>query len=146
MDFIRFQEVVNTYKKQKPILFQLEHDRILSEDELRRFEQEHHIKLPENYVRFLLEYGGGYFGYAAIFSPDKTSQFYILHNQPPSEQYLAVADNGCGDYYVVSMDNGACFEPILWYDHETKGVIKTDFSDVLVYLVKIGLKAGLESR
>lgn len=59
---------VKTVRTEKPILFGLPHDNIPSVEEISEFEKRYHIQLPEKYKQFLLEYGGGYFGYANIYS------------------------------------------------------------------------------
>ena len=52
-----------------------------------------------------MNYGGGYFGYANIYSLDIDSNFYLLkHNNLPFEKFIRIADNGCGDHYL--------FEPV----------------------------------
>ncbi len=77
-----------------------EHDEILSTDEIEKFEEKIHIEFPEKYKQFLSEYGGGYFGYANVYSLDEGSDFYILHNNDvPVDKYLRIADNDCGDYH-----------------------------------------------
>lgn len=141
MDFEKFADIVDACKKEKPILFELEHDKIIDEDEVRLFESENHIKLPEKYIRFLCTYGGGYFGYVNIYSLDKNSSFYVLnYNEIPFGQYLNIADNGCGDYYMMCIDDGVCLDSIFRYDHETKNITETKYSDILEYLIQAGLK------
>ena len=66
-----------------------------------QFEEFSGICLPEDYKKLLLKYGGGYFGFANLYSLDKKSQFYIVKNNTfPLGDYLNIGDNGCGDYYA----------------------------------------------
>lgn len=145
MDFELFNEITAEYKHKKPILFALEHDKIISAEEAGRFEQTIQLELPPKFKQFLLEYGGGYFGYANVYSLDKDGFFYLLkYNDPPIDRYLRIADNGCGDSYLLSIDNQKCLDRVLFYDHETKNVCETEYADILEYLIAAGLKAGVE--
>ncbi|MDE5599263.1 MAG: SMI1/KNR4 family protein, partial [Lachnospiraceae bacterium] len=80
MEYDVFSKLVNDCKEREPILFGLEHDEILSTVEIEKFEEKIHIELPEKYKKFLADYGGGYFGYANVYSLDEGSDFYLLHN------------------------------------------------------------------
>ena len=102
--------------------------------------KQYQILLPEKYIQVLLNFGGGYFGYANIYSIDKDSYFFIFnHNPVKVENLLFIADNGCGDYYALRVDNNKCSDKIVFYEHESNTVQDTDFSDILEYLVKVGL-------
>ena len=144
MEFGTFVKLVDDYKCRKPVLFGLGHDRILSNDEIRKFECIYQIELSPKYKDFLLKYGGGYFGYANIYSLDKQSTFYILnHNKIPIDKYLRIADNGCGDYYLICVDDVSDTEQVFYYEHDTNTICKTEYADILEYLVKVGLKAKI---
>lgn len=141
MDFYTFKSIVDKIKNERPLLFKLEHDSIPNPEDISEFEQFYRIQLPEKYTQFLLTYGGGYFGYANIYSFDKDSHFYLLNNNPsPLQKYLSIADNGCGDYYAFCIENGKCSEAVVFYNHDDKKIYTTEFSDILEYLIKIGLK------
>lgn len=141
MEFAAFEKTVQECKSIKPILFELEHDEILSADEITEFENRFQIRLPEKYKTFLLKYGGGFFGYANVYSLDKNSSFYLLdHNDIPIGQYLRIADNGCGDHYLFRVDEPKCSEQVFFYEHDTKTVCSTGYADILEYLAKTGLK------
>uniref|UniRef100_UPI00405700C9 SMI1/KNR4 family protein n=1 Tax=Agathobacter sp. TaxID=2021311 RepID=UPI00405700C9 len=141
MNFDNFNTVVEECRAKKPILFGLEHDKILCAEEIEQFEKTVHITLPEKYKEFIMNYGGGYFGYANIYSLDIDSNFYLLkHNNLPFDKYVRIADNGCGDYYVLCIENGKCLDPLFFYDHESDKAIPTEYEDVFEYLVKVGLK------
>lgn len=141
MDFCTFNTIVEERRVKKPILFGLENDKILSAEEIEEFEKITKITLPEKYKEFIMHYGGGYFGYANIYSLDENSDFYLLkHNNLPFEKYIKIADNGCGDYYLLCIENGKCLEPLFFNDHEAGSVIQTEYMDIFEYLVKVGLK------
>ena len=107
MTYNEFNEIIEKVKKTKPILLELEADKIMSEKDISQFESDNNIVLPEEYKQFLIEYGVGYFGFANIYSLDKDSSFYLLANQyAVPEGYLAIADNECGDFYVLKIENG----------------------------------------
>lgn len=140
MDFETFMQVVEKAKIKTPLLFELEHDDIPTMEAIIDFQKQHQIILPEKYIQFLLNFGGGYFGYANIYSLDKNSCFFIFnHNPAIVKDVLFIADNGCGDYYAFCIENGKCSEEIVLLDHEDNTVQSIGFSDVLEYLAKIGL-------
>lgn len=140
MDFETFREVVKKAKTEKPLLFELEHDNIPTMKDVIVFQEQYQIVLPEKYIQVLLNFGGGYFGYANIYSLDKDSDFFIFnYNQVKVADLLFIADNGCGDSYAFRMEGNKCSEEIVFYDHESNIVQDTDYSDVLEYLAKEGL-------
>ena len=99
MDFETFRKAIKKEKTEKPILFELEHDDIPTMKDVIAFHKQYQILLPEKYIQVLLNFGGGYFGYANIYSIDKDSYFFIFnHNPVKVENLLFIADNGCGDY------------------------------------------------
>ena len=136
-----FVEIVKKTKKRKPILFELESDKKFSLNEIAIFERENHIFLTEEYKKIISVFGGGYFGFSNIYSLDSESDFYILNNQRDvPKNYLAIADNGCGDYYVIRTENGYCQKGIFFYEHETQQIENTEFMDIFEFLVAVGLK------
>ena len=117
MDFKVFKEVVKKVQIKTPFLFELGHDNIPTAEDIIAFQKQHKILFPEKYRHF----------------------FVFNHNPSILEDLLFIADNGCGDYYAFRIQNSRCSEEIVFYDHENGTVQNTDFSDVLEYLVKIGL-------
>lgn len=141
MEFAEFTAVVETARKENPILFSLGHDAIPAPEAAAEFERQNRIKLPEKYVQFLLAYGGGYFGFSNVYSLDETSDFYLLkHNKMPLESIFRVGDNGWGDYYAFRVDGGTCSEELYFQDHEAGKVSGTGYGDILECLIKVGLK------
>lgn len=141
MKFSDFNNIVDKYKMEKPILFGLENDKIVSVYEIEQFEDKNKIEFPDKYKELLKKYGGGYFGYANVYSLDVESDFYVLkHNEFPIDKYLKIADNGCGDYYIFCVEEGRCLESLYFYEHDTGGISKTEYADIFEYLVNVGLK------
>ena len=92
--------------------------------EIRRFEQENKIKLPDSYVEFLLATNGGhprYHGYDA-----KDLSIYVTYFLPLTEEdypnleskfdmfleesnMVAIATGGGGDYILMSLEDGRIY-------------------------------------
>lgn len=141
MDFETFKKTVKEEKAKKPLLFGLEHDTIPTMKDVTAFQEQYQIIFPEKYIQALLNFGGGYFGYGNLYSLDKDSYFFIMnHNPAQVTDLLFMADNACGDSYAFRVDGRQCGEEIVFYDHESKTVQDTAFSDVFEYLVKVGLQ------
>ena len=140
MTYSDFIEIVEKTKKDKPILFELESDKLASLEDIQIFESETGIILPEEYKKFLSEFGGGYFGFATIYSLDKDSSFYLLDNQKYiPDNYLAISDNGCGDVYIMNKLDGNISSEIFFYDHETGNVSDKEYENIYEFLVSVGL-------
>ena len=149
MDYNHFKEIVDELKKEKPHLFELEHDRKLSMTEINNIETEVDVKLPPDYRRFISEFGGGLFGYATVYSLDASSDYYMFQDGPFVQKsylpkgYLPVFDNGCGDIYLLKVCEKHCLNEVYFLDHEMMTVTKTKYNNILEYLVEIGLKQDL---
>ena len=118
--------------------------RLASREQIEVFEIKQNIVLSEKYRKVLLQFGGGYFGYANIYSLDSKSDFYLLHhNKRPIEHALYIADNGCGDRYFLQVENKTCLEQVFYFEHDTGIVHHTNYADILEYLVEVGLKATI---
>ncbi len=140
MNFDTFKSIVEKIKVEYPLLMELEHDKIPNEKEIFEFQRQYKIQLPEKYIQFLLNYGGGYFGYANIYSLDKDSCFYLCNYNEKMDKFLYIADNECGDYYALPVEQGICKDYVVFYNHDDDKYYSTEFSDVLEYLVKTGFK------
>lgn len=144
MDYKLFKDIVEEVKKKKPVLFALESDEKPSQADIDAFEKENGITLPKKYKDFILDFGGGYFGFANIYSIDKHSDFYLLkHNNVPFDNYIRIADNGCGDYWLFRIENGKCNENVFFIEHEAGTAVQTEYRDIFEYLSAIGLKKKL---
>ena len=109
---------------------------------IENFEKRYSIVLPEKYRLFISEFGGGYFGYANIYSLDINSNYFIMkHKLLVPKSYLPIADNGCGDYYVLKCNGEHCSDSVYFYTHDSQEINDTIYHDILEYLLDIGLKA-----
>lgn len=136
-----FIGIVEQVKKSKPILFELEKDRIISENDIVCFEAANGVVFPNEYKQFILEFGGGYFGFVNIYSLDVDSSFYLLANQNTVPNgYLAISDNGCGDYYVLKNNAGIIDRRVFFFEHESWQIVETNYEDIYEYLVVEGLR------
>ncbi len=134
MTYDDFIEIVSNTKKNKPVLFGLESDKVASSEEISQYEETNGIILPDEYKRFVTEFGGGYFGFTTI---------YLLRNQNSvSSNYLAISDNGCGDYYVLKVIDGTAHKEIFFFEHEEKIVSEPLFEDIYEFLIVKGLNKG----
>lgn len=79
MEYDLFRNKVQQVKAKKPILFALETDTPPSIDKIEDFEKIYRMVLPEKYKLFIIEFGGGYFGYANIYSLDNSSNYFIMN-------------------------------------------------------------------
>lgn len=142
MEYDLFRNKVQQVKAKKPLLFALESDTPPSVDEIEHFEKSYGVALPEKYKLFISEFGGGYFGYANIYSLDKSSNYFVMkHKSFVPSSYLPIADNGCGDFYVLKCNDNYCSDRIYFYTHDSQGITETKYLDILEYLLDIGLKA-----
>ena len=133
---------VQQVKAKKPILFALETDTSPSIDKIEDFEKIYRMVLPEKYKLFIIEFGGGYFGYANIYSLDNSSNYFIMkHKSFVPNGYLPIADNGCGDFYVLKCNGEYCSDKIYYYTHDSQEITETAYHDILEYLLDVGLKA-----
>ena len=82
MDFETFRGIVRKAKTEKSQLFELQHDKIPTMEDVIAFQEQYQIILPEKYIQVLLHLGGGYFGYANIYSLDKDSSLFIFNHNP----------------------------------------------------------------
>lgn len=145
MEYQVFKEVVEQAKEKKPKLFALDHDRAAEERDISSFEAEHSIVLSESHKAILKEHGGGFFGFANLYSLDESSDFYILdHLKYAPAGYIPISDNGCGDLYVQKIEENVCMEQLLLYEHDSREAVATKYNDIFEYLVEKGLRMQAE--
>ena len=84
-----------------------------------------------------MEFGGGYFAFANVFSVKIGSEWNIVQRNRmiAIPDFVATSDNGTGDYYGFRIVNGICDERVYLWDHEEPALLKaTEFGDLLEYL------------
>ena len=77
MEYMAFEEFVEKVKKEKPILFELEHDEIPDEKSVKMFQKENNIKLQKKYCDFLMGFGGAILA-SQIYIPLINKAIFIL--------------------------------------------------------------------
>ena len=143
MTYDNFIRLVNDTKKNKPVLFGLESDKSVSKEEISQYEEANGIIFPDEYKRFVEEFGGGYFGFTTIYSLDKDSSFYLFRNQTSIPlNCLAISDDGCGNYYVLKITDGTVHKEVFFFEHEEKIVSELLFEDIYEFLIVKGLNNG----
>ncbi len=142
MDFKDFKKLVEKNKAENPEAWRVHEELVLgdapaTEDDIARVEAELKAKLPQDYVAFLKEYGGGLFG-TDVYSAKADSNFYIVDRQLPSDyvqNFVAVSPNGCGDEYGFRVVDGQCQPELLFCDHEEGfELFSTEYASILDYL------------
>ncbi|AHF07945.1 SMI1/KNR4 family protein [Desulfitobacterium metallireducens] len=144
MDFTMFSKVVNETRICHPVWFGLESDLKSSDEDITFIETNLMLRLPKEYKEFIKEYGGGYFAFTVIFSGIKESEWFIVSKNKEagvvtSYNFLAVSNNGAGDYYGFKVVDGICESSISVWDHEEKGVKPTTYKNLYHYIYCVGL-------
>ena len=142
MDFREFQDLVVAFKQKQPVWFGLDADAPATEAQLQDAETEIGVSFPEEYRRFLKEYGGGFFAFAKIYSVQPGSDLHVLAINRRAgligSGLLAFSDNGVGDLYGFKVGGG---DSSIWFlDHETRQWQATHFSDLIQFLVEEALR------
>jgi hypothetical protein len=145
MNANEFREIVQRARAANPLWFELEADPPASAGEIGHLEASLGMKLPGDYSDFLLEYGGGYFAMAVLFSAREGSPFNLLQNNEEAgflgKGFLAISDNGAGDYYGYRVIDGAAQPGIVFADHEQGYALgSTSFADVYEFLARKALQ------
>ena len=135
MKYIDFIKEIELIKKMKPLLFQLEHDDVANEVDIKESEKYYGISFSESYKRFLMNFGGGYFGYIVVYSLKKGGMI---------EEFgmLPVIDLETGDYIGFDIEKNMCTENLVIWKHEEKNKIDLDV-DFYELLINMGLKNQL---
>lgn len=143
MNYIDFIKEIELIKKMKPLLFQLEHDDVANEVDIKESEKYYGISFPESYKKFLMNFGGGYFGYIVVYSLEKGGMFYLQDYVSLSmiEEFgiLPVIDLETGDYIGFDIEKNMCTENLVIWKHEEKNKIDLDV-DYYELLINMGLK------
>jgi hypothetical protein len=122
-----FRELVTRVRAEHPVWFALESDPPATPAEIRTAEKLLGVTLPREYKEFVAEYGGGLFAMANVYSCSEGSEWNIaaMSKEFPlsGQRLLAVGDNGCGDAWVVRIDeSGRCTEGIYFWEHGVREV------------------------
>ena len=151
MTFDVFEKIVNDVMNKKPILFELERDKIASDDEIQQVENSLHCTFPQNYKSFVKKYGGGYFGYTVVLSCDLQGKFYIgkyydIYNQLFKDAYfLPLMDLETGDMLGVKINGSGYEDQMYLYLHDTNSFIQKEF-DFLEAVIKYCLNTSVDIK
>ena len=138
MNYSEFKTVMDSIKKEKPILFQLGHDAIVLDETIDKSEEYYGIKFSDSYRTFLKEIGGGYLGFLLVYSLDKYGMSYLQDHISvdivKKLGMLPVIDLETGDYIGFKIVNDICIEKMVIWLHEEKEIkdLSTDFYEIII--------------
>ncbi len=99
--------------------------------------------LPNEYLDFVRAFGGGDFAFLAVYSLDADSDLNIVtKNSEPwlsRPDFVAISDNGAGDYYGFMVQDGRCSREVLLLDHESGELRPTGHADFFEFALVKGL-------
>lgn len=146
MNFDEFQQLVKTKQKSNPVWFRLAQDKPPDKGEIECAEQKLAAKFPVEYVKFISEYGGGYFAFANVFSLQQDSVWHIVDTNIKSEAirkgFVLFSDNGVGDFYGFAVEHSQCQREVYFFDHEQMRWTKTEFENLFDFLRRFALTPG----
>jgi hypothetical protein len=139
-----FSKIVAEIRDKRPIWFGLESDPPSTDLDIDEIEKALSIKLPDEYKQFIKMFGGGYFAFTIVYSGKEGSEWNIIMRNKDagiidSKAFMAVSENGVGDYYGFKVKDGKCESEITFYDHEDDNLKSTGYKDLFDYLIRIGL-------
>lgn len=143
MNYADLKKEVEQTKKNNSLLFQLEHDNVVSEFDISESEKYYGILLPDSYKSVLMNFGGGYFGYIVMYSLDENGGFYLKDYVSISmiKEFgmFPIIDLETGDYIGFEIKNNKCTENLFIWKHEERNKVKlkVDFYELLI---NMGLK------
>ncbi len=143
MKFEQFEILAKRFQQSKPRWFMLEADRLASAQDVTNAQDALGLNFPIDYIRFLKKFGGGYFAFVNIFSVDPAGEWYIvtMNQEIGRRDFLAISDNGTGDYYGFLVKDVSCAPGIVFLDHENQQIKPTKYPDILTFIVQVGLNA-----
>jgi hypothetical protein len=139
-----FEELVSSVRRDHPVWFGLESDAAARDEEISAAEADLQVSLPLEYRQFVKRFGGGYFALANVFSvTDGSDWSIVLRNRRSAsvtgKGFVAVSDNGTGDYYGFCVHGGACERRVSIYDHSSGDIVPTEFDDLFDFLARKAL-------
>jgi hypothetical protein len=135
------KEIDTRYRQQKPALFEVSTpDKPASEQQLEEVERSIGVRLPASYRAFLIEFGGGSFGFAVIFSADPDSEWYLPNKQRKARKWLpegllAFSDDFAGGNYVFKVVDGEAQEAVFYWNIDG-GECPTEFKDIMEFVAR----------
>ena len=143
MNFEDFNELVQKVKSDHPIWFGIEPDEIPDDTTIRLAEEKLYTQLPDDYINFILEYGGGYFAFSNVFSLQERSDFNLVYlnykYDAVDSGYVLFSENNSGDIFGFKTVDGICEPKIHFYDHEIEIWQESQYCNLFDYLEKVAL-------
>lgn len=144
MEISEFTSIINEAKKNKPILFGLDSDKVASDNEIKQVEEYYGVELPQSYKEFVKKFGGGFFGFTVVYSCDCSSKFYVVNNVLKEwidiRNFFPVIDFETGDLCGFQVEDSKCKNLVSVFDHEENRVIDENKCDFFQALLEYGLK------
>ena len=146
MNFEEFKKIVEEAKSKHPFWFDSESDPKADNDQIKQASEALGVNLPEDYIDFVKEYGGGYFAFTNIFSVYSNSDdWYIVERNfeynLPENNFIAISDDEAGGYYGFRVKDGICDSSIAYWDHESHDpIMDRQYDNLFSFIAEIGLK------
>lgn len=139
-----FHRQVQEVRAQRPQWFALPADQPPTDDQIESHQMQLGARLPSEYLAFLRQEGGGDFAMVTVYSMEPGSDLNIVRmNQDAwfrSDDFVAVSDNGAGDYYGFAISDGVCRPEVVLLDHESGEVRPTGHADFFEFALAEGLQ------
>jgi hypothetical protein len=99
-------------------------DSVVTNEVIASIEKDLKLKLPKSYIDFCKNLGGGYFGYAIIFSLDREGDFFLLKMLEELKNYipfnaLPISDDQTGGFYCFLIGDDSVVSENLCYVDES---------------------------
>lgn len=138
-----FQQRVRELRRQRPQWFALPADAAPSDEQVEAHQDRLGVRLPDEYLAFLRQEGGGDFAMLVVYSMEPGSDLNIVLMNDNAwlqrDDFVAVSDNGAGDYYGFLVRDGVCQPEVVLLDHESGQFHPTGASDFFEFVLKEGL-------
>lgn len=145
MDRSEFVVILSRLRNLHPNWFDLPADRRVDDDQIESLEVDLGARLPDDYWWFLREFGGGDFVFISVYSADPDSDLLVTRNQAGSTApFLAVLDDGTGDFLGFSVLDGVCEDRMMVLDHETGDISPLGCGGFLDFVYHVGLGQAAE--
>lgn len=102
-----------------------ENEPIATDSDVRQVETLYKGKLPENFIKFQKEFGGGIFAFIELTSICPNSDYYVLNNSFPDGYFLINDDQTGGGYFFKNI-NGIFEDKIFYLDFSAPEIEEQD--------------------
>lgn len=144
MDVVSFKTVVDKVRGQQPLWFEINDSEKCNSSQIKQIQKELGVALPDEFILFLEEYGSGLFCFVDILSCSTRSVDGLLDVNNKGywnkNEFIAVADNDTGDFYGFQVVGNKCLEDVVFWDHETRELLKTSYKNFFEYVLIVGLQ------